>query len=91
MGVLFLGLTLIAGLFSILSFSPAISTSYLYKRIGDAEIPLFYGQPIFLLWLFLHFIFSTRQYIGIGTKRYWDNFFNNGTSPDADAAHQPLK
>lgn len=75
MGVLFLGLMLVAGLFSILSFSPVISTSYLYKEIGGTEIPLFYGQPVFLLLLVLHFILSLRYYIGIGTKRYWDNFF----------------
>src|SRR5687768_13866886 len=50
-GVLTLGLTLLVGLISLLSYSPAINTSTWF--VG--QVPVFYGQPIFLLWLVIHF------------------------------------
>ena len=70
-GVLSLGLTLLLGLLSLLSFSPAITTTTLYKGSGETGIPIFYGQLIFLLWLLIHFIVSGRHYVGIATKKYW--------------------
>ena len=72
--VLALGLTLFLGLFGAISFSYAIAitTTYIGK---DSKIPIFYGQPIFLLWLLIHFIVSGRYYLGIGTKEYWIELF----------------
>ncbi|UEG51118.1 hypothetical protein LK994_06480 [Ferruginibacter lapsinanis] len=73
-GVVALGVTLLIGMFSLLSFSPAISTTTF--RIGkseDSQIPIFYGQAIFLLWLFIHFIVSGRFYVGVLTKKYWQD------------------
>lgn len=77
MGVLSLGLTLLLGLFSLLSFSPAITTTTFYKGSDEDGIPIFYGQLIFLLWLFIHFIVSGRHYVGIATKKYWMALYNN--------------
>jgi hypothetical protein len=76
-GVLALGLTLLLGLASILSYSPEVSTTTLYKNIGDKEIPFFYGQLIFFFWIVIHFILSGRHYVGIATKKYWRGLANN--------------
>jgi hypothetical protein len=71
-GVLLLGATLLVGLLSLLSYSPSVTTiTWSIGASSDAQIPLFYGQPIFLLWLLIHFIVSGRHYVGIATKRYW--------------------
>ena len=70
-GVLVLGLTLIFGLFSMLSYNYNITTTNYWIGIAEVEIPIFYGQPIFLLWLIIHYIFSGRHYVGIRTKEYW--------------------
>jgi hypothetical protein len=75
-GVVALGLTLLIGMVSLLSFSPAISTTTF--RIGkseDFQIPIFHGQAIFLLWLLIHFIVSGRFYFGVLTKKYWQDLF----------------
>jgi hypothetical protein len=76
-GVLALGLTILLGLFSLLSFSPTVTTTTIYKDIGDWKIPFFYGQLIFLLWIIIHFIVSSRHYVGIATKKYWRGLINN--------------
>ena len=76
-GVITLGVTLLLGLLSILSYSSAVSTTTTY--IGKSEgfkIPVFYGQLIFILWLLIHFILSGRYYVGIATKRYWQELFS---------------
>ncbi|MBI5372831.1 MAG: hypothetical protein HZA79_12485 [Sphingobacteriales bacterium] len=71
-GVLVLGLILLSGLLSLLSYSPSVTTSALtIGRGADDQIPVFYGQPLFLLWLLIHFIFSARHYVAIATKKYW--------------------
>ena len=73
-GVVGLGLTLLIGMVSLLSYSPAIETTTF--RIGkseDFQIPIFYGQTIFLLWLLIHFIVSGRFYFGVLTKKYWQD------------------
>jgi hypothetical protein len=70
-GVLGLGLTLLLGLVSILSFSPVITTTTIHKGSDDDGIPIFYGQLIFLLWILIHFIVSGRHYVGIATRKYW--------------------
>ena len=78
-GILCLGITLLLGLFSLLSYSPAISTVTLYKGSGDGGIPFFYGQPVFLLWLLLHYVLSGRHYVGILTTKYWQALSKNST------------
>lgn len=74
-GVLFLGLTLIIGLLGFLSYSPEVETTTITLGRNKA-IPVFYGQPIFLLWLLIHFIVSGRHYVGIVTKEYWAELLN---------------
>jgi hypothetical protein len=73
LGVIFLGFTLILGLFKVLSYSAIID----YYRIGGSIIGNSSGditiQGNFILWLVLHFILSGRHYIGIWTKKYWED------------------
>ncbi|MBL7733098.1 MAG: hypothetical protein JNM88_18145 [Chitinophagaceae bacterium] len=76
-GVLVSGLTLLLGLVSLLSYSPAVTTTILtFGKNEDSQIPVFYGQPIFLLWLLIHFIVSGRHYVAIATKKYWQEIFS---------------
>jgi hypothetical protein len=76
-GVLVLGLTLIIGLLSLLSYSHSVTTStWTIGKSADSQIPVFYGQQIFLLWLLIHFILSGRHYVAIATKKYWQDLFN---------------
>lgn len=74
LGVLATGLLLLLGLFGVISYSPAISTMTVGKTLeGDEGITLLYFQPIFLLWLLLHFILSGRYYVGVLSEKYWKN------------------
>jgi hypothetical protein len=76
-GVLTLGVTLLIGLLSLLSYSPTVTTStWTIGKSSDSQIPVFCGQPIFLLWLLIHFIVSGRHYVGIVTIKYWQDLFN---------------
>jgi hypothetical protein len=76
-GVLLLGLTLLLGLLSLLSYSSAVTTStWTIGKSTNSQIPVFYGQPIFLLWLLIHFIVSGRHYVAIATKKYWQDLFS---------------
>lgn len=70
-GILGLGFTIFAGLFGLLSYSPATPVYYYFLTVGSVDIPLFYGQPIFVLWLAIHLVLSGKYYLGIGTKSYW--------------------
>ncbi len=73
-GVIALGLTLVIGLVSLLSFSPSVeTTTFSIGNNADFQIPIFYGQPIFLLWILIHFIVSGRFYFGVLTKKYWED------------------
>lgn len=72
-GVIGLGFTLIMGMFSVLSFSPQITTTTFSLGKEGSVIPIFYGQAIFLLWLLIHFVVSGRHYVGILVKKYWQN------------------
>lgn len=72
-GVLSLGLLLLLGLFTIISYSAvtdyySIGGSINGHSTGDVKI-----QGIFVLWILLHFIVSGRHYVGILTKAYWNN------------------
>jgi hypothetical protein len=73
MGVLSLGLTVLLGLFGLLSFSPAIHTITFGKSIGDSQVHLLVFQPIFVLWAVLDFSLSGRYYVGVASVRYWKN------------------
>ncbi|MBK7307823.1 MAG: hypothetical protein IPI88_12865 [Chitinophagaceae bacterium] len=72
LGVIFLGITLLLSLITLLSFNVGLVTNSLY--ITSARIPVFYGNAISLVWLILHFILSGRYYVGIVTKKYWQDF-----------------
>lgn len=78
LGVICLGALMVLGLFGIISYSPAISTMSLSKKISDTvDITFFYCQPIFLLWISIHLIISWRYYRCILTKRYWQNIYSD--------------
>ena len=77
LGVIGLGATLILGLVGLISYSPAITISKVFWTPFDTQIPIFYGQPIFLLWLIIHFILSGRHYVAIATKKYWQDLVHN--------------
>jgi hypothetical protein len=68
-GVLALGFALFLGLLGLASLSPAISTAY----FGLKGITLLRFEPFFLLIIVLHFLVSGRYYVGILSKRYWEN------------------
>ena len=76
LGVLSLGLTLLLGLFKVLSYSAVISFHSFGGSINGRSSPDIKIQAIFLLWLLIHFIVSGRQYVGITTKKYWQDLFS---------------
>jgi hypothetical protein len=76
LGVLSLGLTLLLGLFKVLSYSAVISFHSFGGSINGHSSPEIRIQVIFLLWLLIHFIVSGRHYVGIATKKYWQDLFN---------------
>ena len=75
LGVLALGLSLVIGLTGVTQYSPGTSISSLYWTLFDVKIPIFFGQPIFLLWLIIHFVVSGRYYFAIATRGYWRKLF----------------
>ena len=77
LGVLSLGLTLVLGLFKVLSYSAVITFHSFGGSINGQSSPEIRIQPIFLIWLLIHFIISGRHYVGIVTKKYWLALFNN--------------
>jgi hypothetical protein len=73
-GVVAFGLILVISLVSLLSYSPNIEkTTFSIGKSADFQIPIFYGQAIFLLWLLIHFVVSGRFYFGVLTKKYWQD------------------
>jgi len=76
-GVLISGITIILGLFGLLSFSPTITTTIF--GIGEQKITLLRFQPIFVLWATIHFILSGRYYVGIVNKKYWEDISSDET------------
>ena len=76
LGVVGLGLIILLGLLSLLSYDHAITTSTV--NIGqESNIPIFYGQPTFLLWFIVHFVLSFRHYVGVLTQKYWQDLFHD--------------
>jgi hypothetical protein len=60
------------GLISILFYSHSVTTSiWTIGKNEEFQLPIFYGQPIFLMWLLVHFIVSVRHYVGILSKNFW--------------------
>ncbi|WP_407522804.1 hypothetical protein PDL71_15790 [Lacibacter sp. MH-610] len=75
LGVLSLGLTLLLGVFKVLSYSAAITFYSFGGTINGHSSPDIKIQAVFLLWLLIHFIVSGRHYVGIATKSYWQDLF----------------
>jgi hypothetical protein len=75
LGVLLLGLTLILGLFKVLSFSATITFSSYGASINGHSSPEIKIQAFYPLWVIIHFIVSGRHYIGILTEKYWLKLF----------------
>ena len=71
LGALFLGLTLVLSLLTFISFNVGVITNYLSEK--KKKIPIFYGNALSLGWLILHLIISFRYYVGIATKKYWQD------------------
>jgi hypothetical protein len=76
LGVLLLGLTLLLGLFKVLSYSAIIISSSYGASINGYSSPEIKIQAFFPLWLLIHFIVSGRHYIGIATKKYWQDLIS---------------
>lgn len=74
-GVLSLCVVLLTGLLGLISYNVSIEThTVTIGKDAESQVPVFYGQPIFLLWLLLHFVLSFRYYVGILSKKYWIQF-----------------
>ena len=84
LGVLSLGLTLLLGLFKVLSYSAVISFHSFGGSINGHSSPEIRIQAIFLLWLLIHFIVSGRHYVGVVTKKYWQELFDNSFKKATD-------
>ena len=75
-GVVTLGFAIVLGLLNIISYSYSVVTVFFFIGWGEAELRVS-CQPIFLLWIAIHLIFSSRHYRGIWTKQYWRDLFND--------------
>jgi hypothetical protein len=76
LGVLVLGVTLLLGVFKVLSYSAVIIYHSYGGSLNGYSSPEIKIQSIFILWLLVHFIISGRHYIGILTKKYWQDLFD---------------
>ena len=76
-GVLFVGFTLIVGLVGLLSYSPAITTYSIGTGNVENGVTLLRIQPIFLVWLVIFFVVSGRHFVGIASRKYWNEVRNN--------------
>lgn len=78
LGVVVLGCTIMLGVVGVMSFDAAISIHTI--SVGKTEnlfIPIFYGQPVFLMLLLLHFLISGKNYLGVLTKSFWIDILKN--------------
>ena len=71
LGVISLGFTIVLGLVGLLQITPGIMSASISKPIGEESYLLLKFNPLFLLWLVLHFAISKRYYTGIITSKYW--------------------
>jgi hypothetical protein len=69
-----LGLLILLGLLNVISYSYSVVTIGCFIAFGTAQLNVS-CQPIFLLWILLHFIFSGRHYKGFFTNQYWHDLF----------------
>jgi len=74
-GIVFLGITLLLGLFGIISLSYPLYTSRFYFGHDTSGISLYYGDPIYFLWLLIYFILSNRHFYQLDTKKFWIDLF----------------
>jgi hypothetical protein len=73
-GVLTLGLLILLGLLNVISYSYSVVTIGYFIAFGTAQLNVS-CQPIFLLWILLHLVFSRRHYRGVFTNQYWHDLF----------------
>ena len=66
-----MGFVLLIGLFGGIVLTPRTQIVFLSFNVGSFKIPIFYGQPIFLIWLIFHVLASYKIYAGFLTKEYW--------------------
>ena len=84
-GVLFCGLVVVLGIIGVLAFQVGLVGASVYWTPGDLRIPVFAGNPILLIVFIVHLVLSGRFYVGIATKRYWQNLRNeNYLDPTAE-------
>ena len=76
LGRVITGFILLIGLWGGLVLTPEVETIFLSFNIGSLPIPIFYGQPMFFLWLLLHLVASYKIYFGISTKEYWQKLMS---------------
>jgi len=80
LGVIILGITILLGIFKVLSFSPAITSYSIGGSINEHSSYSINIQVIFILWLFVHLVLSWRHYVGIMTKKYWQDILYRSES-----------
>lgn len=73
LGRVFFGFVILIGLFGGIALTPELHTTFLRFNFGQITVPIFYGQPIFLIWLILHLLLSYKIYYGMLSKNYWKN------------------
>jgi hypothetical protein len=84
MGVLALGLSLILGVFKLLSYSAVITFYSLGGSLNGQSSGELKIQPIFLLWLLIYLMVSGRHFVGMLTKQYWRDLFNGSINKHVD-------
>jgi len=73
-GVTVLGLSIFLGFSGVISYSYSVVSIGYFIAFGTAELKVS-CQPIFLLWIILHFVFSNRHYSGFFSNQYWHDLF----------------
>lgn len=80
LGVVATGITLLAGLIGLVSYTFTVYTAWFSVSFGaidnaTVKTPIF--NPIFLVFLLVHFLLSARYYFGILSKDYWKKIMEN--------------
>ena len=74
LGVLATGLTLMAGIWGLVSYSvthTVLSFTFGWKVAGNATIGTPGIHPYFLLYLLVHLFISGKYYVGVLSREYW--------------------